>query len=841
MFRFSIIPVLMLFVVTTFLFSQQYRGEIVGTVFDAKTRTPLPFVNIQLVEQPTLGTVTDTTGFFLLRSVPVGTYSIKASLLGYQPSIITNVVVSTGRSAKVVVYLSEQILSSNDVTVQATYFAKSNELAPVSINNYDRAEVKRQPGSIGDVQRVIQNLPGIANSSDFVNELIVRGGAPHENLTIVENMEIPSINHYSNEFNSAGPINMINIDLVEDVQFMSGAFPAQYGDKISSVMDISIREGDRQKTFASNTGIHMAGVGTLMEGCINNGQGSWIFSARMSLLEVIDKVIGMSAFSLTAIPKYWDMQTKIVYDLSPNWKLAFNALYGDSRILERGTPSEEIPLKASVTDTTSIYDYTYMNKNYVFGINLKHLWGEKGFSVLTLYSCGSRFDTDVYESFTERTYNETGKLVDYRKLTDRTIFGSHIDEAYYALKYEAYYIPFNSYELLCGTHIQVLNHWMGSTSFSGEVERFDLDGDGVFETGPFQRPDGNYLTSLRCGDVTKYALYCSNKIRIFPQLTATIGLRYDYFSYSEQGQISPRFALAYELIPSTTTLSIAAGEYYQTQPLPYYSDRQNTGINRKLPNAQSRHYVAGIQHLLEGGIKMSVEAYYKKFNKLAVEETFIHSADETFWSDKILAVGSKKSYGIDFLLQKKQVENYYGTISVSFSKTVSDDPRIPKLASSFPSNYDYPVIINIISGKVAKGWRSWLDEQPWFLKYPSYLFPFSDEMELSFRYRYQSGGPYTPQYFSHTYQYWEGDTRWSQGAWKQSSAINSLRYPSYSRLDIQFISRYYMNNWNINVYLALMNVLNSKNVAYYEHLSDGTIETVYQYGFFPVLGIEIEF
>lgn len=159
------------------------------------------------------------------------------------------------------------------MTVSATYFNRNSELSLLSVNDYDRAEVKRQPGSVQDVQRVVQNLPGVASSNDNVNELIVRGGAPSENLTVMEGMEIPSINHYPNEFNSAGPINMINIDLVEDVQFSAGGFPAQYGDKMSSVMDITIREGDRNKDFASNTGFNMAGIGTLMEGRLDDGKG----------------------------------------------------------------------------------------------------------------------------------------------------------------------------------------------------------------------------------------------------------------------------------------------------------------------------------------------------------------------------------------------------------------------------------------------------------------------------------------------------------------------------------------------------------------------------------------
>ncbi len=323
--------------------AQQYRGDIAGSVVDGKTGEALLSVNVQIVEAPTFGTTSDALGHFVIKGVPVGTYSVRATIIGYEGSILTNVVISTGRSTKITFKLFEQAVELGGVTVQANYFSRNNEVSPLSMNSYDRAEVKRQPGSAMDVQRVIQNLPGVASSTDNINELIVRGGAPFENLTVMEHMEIPSINHYPNQFNSAGPINMVNIDLVEDVQFSSGGFGAQYGDKSSSVMDIAVREGDRNKAFASNTGFNMAGIGTLMEGRLADGKGSWILSARQSLLEFVDKVVGISAISLTAIPKYWDTQAKVVYDLSSTQKLTLNGLFGDSRITIEGDPKKTAP------------------------------------------------------------------------------------------------------------------------------------------------------------------------------------------------------------------------------------------------------------------------------------------------------------------------------------------------------------------------------------------------------------------------------------------------------------------------------------------------------------------
>jgi hypothetical protein len=824
------------------LYAQSFKGDIVGHVVDGKTQEPLPVVNVQVVEQPTFGAVTDASGNFSIMGIPVGTYSLRAAIIGYESIIITNIVVSTGRSTKVTIKLSEQAVEVSGITVQANYFTRSNQLAPLSVNNYDRAEVKRQPGSAMDVQRVVQNLPGIASSNDNVNELIVRGGAPYENLTIMEGMEIPSINHYPNEFNSAGPINMVNIDLVEDVQFSAGGFPVQYGDKMSSVMDITIREGDRNKGFASNTGFNMAGIGTLMEGRLADGKGSWIFSARQSLLEFVDKIVGISALSLTAVPKYWDTQAKVVYDLSPTQKLTLNGIFGDSRIYIKGDPKEKNVQRANQIDSSSIEDVDVHTLQYVLGMNLKSLWGKEGYSILSIYTVGNQYNVDVAQSFTRRVYGPEGEVLHYDKLNTRNVFNTHNDEAFYALKYDVFYQIHPQHDLMAGAQIQTTSHWTGTTRFLGDSVRYSqtIPGFGTLDTIIVQ-PDGYIPNNIKFGEASKTFAYISDKYNIMPQLNLTLGLRYDYFTYSQQGQMSPRGSIAYEILPPTTTLSLSAGEYWQTQPLPYYSDRLNRGINKELPNAQSSHMMLGIQHILDEGIKVSLETYYKKFSGIAVSQEFIHSADLLYRSDTNLAIGNRRSYGLEFLAQKKQVTNYYGTISISLSKTEDDDPRIGQEGKTYPSQYDYPVILNLVGGKIVKGVRSWLNDQAFFIKYPLYILPLSDEMEVSFRYRYQTGGPYTPQQFSSSQQFWEGGMKWSKGMWKASDRVNSERYPDYSRLDIQWISRFYMQNWNINVYISLMNLFNTKNVFYYEYRSDGTRETVYQFTFFPVGGIEVEF
>ena len=840
---FSIITLLC--VISSLAFAQIYKGEVLGYVIDGKTLEPLPMVNVQVVEIPTLGASTDGSGNFTITGIPVGSYSLKATIVGYETLILTNIVVSTGRSTKVAIKLYEQAVSVSGVTVQATYFTRSNDIAPLSVNSYDRAEVKRQPGSVQDVQRVVQNLPGVASSNDNINELIVRGGAPFENLTVMEHMEIPSINHYPSEDNSAGPINMVNIDLVEDVQFSAGGFPVQYGDKMSSVMDITVREGDRMKGYASNTGFNMAGFGTLMEGQLADGRGSWILSARQSFLEVIDKLMGMSAISLTAVPKYYDLQTKVVYDLSPTQKLTLNGIYGESKIFIKGDPKETMVERANRTVNASLENVDVHNKQYVLGLNLKSLWGKDGYSILSAYTVGNQYNVDVEQKYYSIFYGPTGKVLRDSLRDNRYVLNSHNDEAFYAVKYDMFYQIHPQHGLTAGAQIQTTNHWWGNTTFVGDTTYYDLNRNNRYDMGVDRliiSPNGNIPNSLKFGDASKLYIYLSDKYHITPRLNFTFGLRYDYFNYSKQGQLSPRANIAYELIPVTTILSLSVGEFWQTQPLPNYSDTRDLGYNKSLENSKSQHVVLGLQHILDEGVKLSLEGYYKKFSNISVGEAYVHSIVDTIWSDKNLAIGKRESYGIEFLLQKKQVTNYYGTVSISLSKTTEEDPRIGNEGRTYSSSYDYPLIITLIGGKVVKGVRSWLDNTPFFFKYPSYILPVSDEMEISFRYRYQTGRPYTPLSFNTGAHFREIGGQWSSGIWQYDrSRVNADRYPNYSRLDIEWISRFYMQNWNINVYIALENILDAKNVFYYEYKSDGTREPVYQFRFFPVGGIEIEF
>ncbi|MEW6509890.1 MAG: TonB-dependent receptor [Bacteroidota bacterium] len=822
-------------------FAQSYKGSIVGLVVDASTQEPLVGATVTVMERTGVGTSTDIGGRFTIGMLDVGTYSLRVSLVGYNPQVLTNVVVSTGRHTPVRVEMRESIIKTEEVTVQADYFRRSQQVSPVSANVLGRSEVLRSPGGIQDVQRVVQALPGVASSTDNINELIVRGGAPFENLTVVDGMEVPSINHYSNQHNSAGPINMLNADMIQDVQFSAGGFPVRFGDKSSSVMNISVREGNRDRAFSSSSGFNMAGYGALLEGAIDGGRSSYIVSARQSLLQLIDKIVGLSKLSLTAVPRYWDTHSKIVYDLSPSQRLKFNFLYGESRIDIEGDPKEEDTQRRNVTDSSSVERIYPFNRQLVAGLNWQTLWGKAGYSMLTLYSVSSTYNVNVYSDYTRFTRGPRGEVLDFQKLNSRPIFTNRSEEAYVAAKYEVLLQPYPRHEVNAGLQVQTSRRWENVFVVEGDTTRYDRDRDGTFETGPVIVPQALFSQSLGFGAASKYFAFIGDRFSITPDLAMTLGVRYDHFTYSGRGAFSTRASLSYTLVQPSTTLSLAFGRYPQTHPLPYYGDRRDIGYNRHLAHMYADHAVIGLGHILEDGLKMSIEAYVKSYSGVAVSEDFVHSAIDTFWSDRNLTVGKRRSYGAEIFLEKKQVHDFFGTLSISFSKTEDADPRIPRRVEYYPSDFDYRWIVTALGGHIVRGIRDALDDTPFFIKYPSYLLPLSNEVEISFKYRFQSGRPYTPKMFVTWQQAREGGITWSKGAWVESDRINSTRYPNYSRLDIQWISRFYFEKWNINVFVALQNVLNTKNVFFESHRSDGTVETVHQFAFFPVAGVEVEF
>ena len=809
-------------------------GLLTGKVIDASTKESLIGANILITQLENIGAATDIDGNFKL-NIPVGSYSIRVSLIGFTSIVRTDIIIKTKGEQYVEIHLSPTSLSIDEVTVTADYFDKAvieNNLSTLALG---AEEVRRSPGAMGDFQRILQGIAGVSFSSDQTNELLVRGGSPNENLTIFDNMELHSTNHYPNEFNSGGPINMVNLELVQDIQFSTGGFISKFGDKMSSSMSINSRDGITSRPFAGEVNISMAGAGATLEGRLNNGKGSWLISARKSYIDLI-----ASSFGLTAIPIYHDAQFRFMYNFSNKHKLSWSGIYGNDKIKFDGVPDNTYEEKANQIDSIDTQIIDVKQRQWASGVTLKSVWSNSLYSAITLYANNYHSEVDFGYNYTERQFDGDGKIIDTKVLNSRYIYSNASDNFESALKANFGWSISKTNRLEFGGQLKFGGY--DQTAFvDADTVRYDTNNDGIHETVIVQ-PEANLNTNLELLNQNKSYLFVNDRLKLFSdRLILNIGARYDAFNYSKAANFSPRVSASYYLIPLISNINFAYGEYYQTHSYPTYGDRYQTNENQFLKNSHSRHFIFGVEHILDEGLKLTLEGFHKEYSDIPVSETFVHQSDPTFRSEKRLNIGKQTAYGIDFMLQQKLVKNIYGTISFSRTWTEVEDPRIGMEGSTYVSDYDFPYVFNIIIGKRFRDARKSLNQFPAILKYASYILPISDDMEFSVKWRYASGKPYTEMVYTTREQHRVGGVTWTDGAWQASDNVNSMRYPDYHRLDFGFYSRFNFNTWNLVLNLSFQNIYNRKNIANYQYNSDGTIDNVYQFSVMPILGLDIEF
>ena len=470
---------------------------------------------------------------------------------------------------------------------------------------------------------------------------------------------------------------------------------------------------------------------------LNDGRGSWILSARNSFLDLIAGGVG-----LTSIPYYYDIQFKTVYDISPVHKLSLSGIYGNDKIdVEGETDHTNLLLKDS-RDSVDIENVFVRHHQYAAGMSLKNLWSNNFYTLTTLYTNSYFRNIDVKFDFSERRYNNAGEVYNSRTLGTRSVFRSKGDDGITALKTESVWNINSWNEVNIGGSIKTGNYHE-NILIDADTARYDINGDRVFDA-LITQPESAFSVNYNLFSQYKYYAFVNDKLRFFDdKFLINAGFRYDYFSYSKKGSFSPRLSLSYFLQPAITSLNFSYGEYYQSLSYPEYGDRYNMEINRYLDNSHAEHFVFGIEHIIADGLKLNFEGYYKKYDHIPVDETFIHYNDRTFRSDKKLSIGEQKVYGIDFLVQQKLVKDIYGTLCFSKMWSKFNDPRIGYEGKTYTSDYDFPYVATIIIGKRFKDLRNDINKLPLYLRIPTYILPFSNDMEISVRWRYASGMPYT--------------------------------------------------------------------------------------------------
>lgn len=740
------------------LHAQTATGKIVGRVIDRQTNEALVGANIVVVGT-NLGGATNLDGNFVIENVPVGPHSLRASIIGYLPMVKTDIVVSAVRTVEVLFVLSETILEVGEVQVTAEYFMKLPE-TPLSTQTQTNEEIRRLPGGFEDVVRAISILPGVAQVQPGRNDLIVRGGAPSENLYVVDNIEVPNINHFGTQGSSGGPLSFINLDFVESTSFSTGGFGARYGDRISSVLRIDLRDGyggslgGKATIAATQFGLHLEG---------SSDGGSYILSARRSYLDFIFKAAGFGF-----VPEYWDFMGKGTVNLGVADKISFVGIGAlDNVKLFNDTPDKRLSNSRILSSDQN---------QFVGGLSWRHLF-PRGYSDVTLSRSYMEFEYRQRDSLLTEIFRNSSVEDEYSLRGDAVVFLSKMTEL--------------------------------SAGIQGKLAAVTTD---AF-LRPFWTNYGQQISVDAFFDTTgwKGAAYGQISHR-WGLVRMSFGGRLDYFNLLDSPfEFSPRFSVTAEISPATNLIG-SIGRY--TQAPSYVWLAANTE-NRKLRFIDVTQYVLGFEHLPRSDTKFSFEVYRKMYTRypasvvrpyLVLANTgagFGGSEDgfASFGLETLVSGGSGEAYGAELFLQKRLSEiPFYGTVSLSYNNS-----RFKGLDGILrPSSYDQRWILNFGGGYI-----------------------FDERWEVSARFRYASGRPFTP---------------YNPDGSQNAAQYNSERVVANHSLDVRADRRWTFDGWALITYIDIQNVYNRKPVDI-PRFNDRTrqVEENNAIGILPSIGISAEF
>ena len=799
-------------------------GLLTGRVRDTNTHQPLIGVNI-IISGTDLGSATDSLGNFMIKNIPVGSYDVNASMIGYKPITRPNVHIVPKRASVANFDLHLTVLEGEDIVVTGNYFEKTKD-AVTSNRTIDIEEIRSDPVGVYDIMAMMQALPSVISGNDQSNEVIVRGGMHNENLFVMDYLEIPFPNHFPQQGKGGGPVTMVETDFIERIDFYAGAFPARYGEKLSSVMDVKLRDGNRERHLGQLS-MNMAGFGGNIEGPLMK-DGSYLLSLQRSFLDFV-----MRGTGLQAIPEYWTSQGKLTFNISPTKKLMYNYLGGiDAVKLE----NENDPSMRGAENVD------YSSKQITSGITYKDLFSKKGFGIVSISSSALILDLNVYEL--ELNDNDNSYKNDYARNNDIEIENTLRGEINYSLSKRFNLNTGFSTKLLRLDYdrwFKIRPNYIYGYSFSGDIPsiisraEFDniyfnnkntiatpLDTIGI--------PDTNITNHLL--ELWKTGGFIHLTYQPTKKLDVLVGGRYDHLSYTNKASFSPRLGLSYH-VNQILTLNFSGGRYFQ------FPNNRDLNSNKLGQSSLTSYYAdqsaIGIEYFSARDKRITLEIYTKTMGDIVINEILEDSdGRDSINYKKIINAGKGRSKGLELFIQKKYFNNWYGSLAWSHSISEMWDDRDE--GKYYNWDYDYGDVINVIGG-----YKIEYKKYDWYQKYKktywSYLFnllPFSpsDEYEISFKLRYLGGRPYTPKTYDHNIREWYTS---SEGDW------NTKRYGSYLRFDLMLQQRYYFDQINMVIFYDFLNLFNKDNEWENIYLDDGTIKIAYQYKTIPTAGVIIEF
>ncbi|GGG28189.1 TonB-dependent receptor [Pontibacter amylolyticus] len=739
-------------------------GVITGTVRDANTKEALIGVSVQVVGAQ-LGTVTNENGAYRIDNIPLGSYTLQSSYIGYQALSKFNVNVTSGNAQIInfeLVPATSQLGEVEVVARRRQSAAIADIVTPLSVQSLSTEEIRSNPGGNFDISKVVQVLPGVATSGTgggSRNDLIIRGGAPSENVYYLDGIEIPLINHFTTQGSAGGATGILNVSFIEDLKVSSSAFDARYDNALASVFEFRQRYGNPER-FSGNVRLSGSEFATTLEGPLSP-KTTYLVSARRSYLQFLFKLL-----DLPIRPNYWDFQYKVDHKIDNKTSLSFIGVGAIDEfafgVPRKSTPESEYILRSIPSNN---------QWNYTTGVSMKRLVND-GYVNLALSR--NAFNIELEK---EEAAQEGG--------TPQPTLQSNSRETENKLRLDV-----NKYR----------NGFKYAYGVSGQYVQFTNDIFSLIrnevrdENGNLVQPaiTVNYDTNL---DFFRYGAFGQvSRSVLNNRLGLSFGLRTDMNSFTDKGRnplktLSPRLSASY-LLTDKWTINGSWGTYYK---LPTYTvlgyQENNNFLNRSADYIRSIHYVLGTEFLPREDLRFTVEGFYKDYSNYPVSlRDGISLANQggdfgSIGNEAVSTTGKGRAYGAEFYVQKKLTGTVFGVLSYTYvvSEFAGTDGRYVSSA------WDYRHLASGLLGKKLP--RNW---------------------EFGAKYRYAGGAPATPF-----------DLEASQRNYASLGVgildytrLNTERLRPFSQLDVRIDKKWNFNRITLDLFLDIANVLGSNTPGF---------------------------
>jgi len=724
------------------LVSYAQTGIIKGKITDKFNNQPIGFANV-LVEGTTLGATSEEDGTFEITGIPPGIYDVTASFLGYNSKTEFEVQVITARPMVLDFALDQSSAQLQEVVVKAEPFKKPQE-SPVSLRTIGITEINRNPGSNRDISKVIQSLPGVTSTVSFRNDLIIRGGSPNENRFFLDEVEVPNINHFVTQGASGGPVGLLNVNFIKEVDFYSGAFPANRGNALSSVFNFSQRDG-RDDKIGSILTLGATDFGVILEGPLSD-KTTFLFSARRSYLQFLFKAIG-----LPFLPTYNDFQFKVKYKPTEKSELTLiglGALDEFSLNLEANETEtqrfllEQLPVTPQWNYTNGLVYKTYDDQGYWTFVLSRNMLNNEAFKYL------DNDDTDESKLRLRYKSQEIENKLRVERTSRINDYRINFGVAYEFVKYNN--STFN--RIFTGLGPQTIN-------FSSDIN--------FHKYGIFGQISRKYLND---------------------RLGMSLGARMDGNSYSSDmsspiDQFSPRFSLSYSF-SDRLSFNFNTGMFYQLPPytlMGYQQDGQLINKENGIQYIRNSQVVAGLEWNTPTNSRITVEGYYKKYSRYpfllrdSINLANLGGDFGVLGNEPGISSSGGETYGMEVLFQQRLYKGFYGIVAYTLGWSRFED----KANQLVPSSWDSRHIVSLTLGKKLK--RDW---------------------EIGFNWRYQSGLPFTPfAANSDLVLNWQANG----GGRRDFNRLNTERLGGIGTLDFRVDKNWFFKKWTLNLYFDVEN------------------------------------